>query len=134
MPYLTAMQVTHVLYNDRCPICRAEIAQYARYADALGAPLVFEDLHAAPLAQWDLTPDQAKRRLHARLPDGRHVSGIDAFAAIWDHLPRMRWLARSVRLPVIGALTRVAYDHLAAPALYTLHKRRERLGNANPHP
>lgn len=128
------MQVTRVLYNHRCPICRAEIAQYARRAEALGAPLVFEDLHKAPLAAWHLTPDQAKRRLHARLPDGSHVSGIAAFAAIWDHLPRLRWLARAVRLPVVGPLARFAYDYLAAPALYHLHRRRERLGNANPHP
>lgn len=128
------MQVTRVLYNDRCPICRAEIAQYARRAETLGAPLVFDDLHTATLGDWDLTPDQAKRRLHARLPDGRAVSGIDAFAAIWDHLPRLRWLARAVRWPVLGPLVRLAYDYIAAPALYHLHRRRERLGNANPHP
>lgn len=128
------MKQTRVLYNGRCPICRAEISQYARRAKALGAPLVFEDLNEAPLEEWDLSADAAKRRLHARLPDGHRVSGITAFAAIWDHLPKMQWMARMVRLPVLGPLTRVAYDNVAAPALYHLHRRRERLGNAPPRP
>ncbi|GAB5449279.1 thiol-disulfide oxidoreductase DCC family protein [Gymnodinialimonas sp.] len=128
------MKPTRVLYNGRCPICRAEISQYARRAAALGAPLVFEDLHEAPLDAWNLTPDAAKRRLHARLPDGAQVSGIAAFAAIWDHLPNLRWLARAVRLPGLCVLTRLAYDHIAAPVLYHLHRRRERLGNRPPRP
>lgn len=128
------MEKIYILYNGRCPICRAEIEQYARRAAACGAPLVFEDLHAVALDGWHLTPDQAMRRLHARLPDGSHISGIAAFATIWDHLPRMRWMARAVRLPVIGPVVRRAYDHLAAPALYRLHLRRERLGNAAPRP
>lgn len=128
------MDMTRVLYNGRCPICRAEISQYARRAETIGAPLVFEDLHDADLTGWHLTPDQAKRRLHARLPGGTQVSGIAAFAAIWDHLPRLRWMARAVRLPVVGPFARLAYDHIAAPALYHLHRRRERLGNASPHP
>jgi len=128
------MENTRVLYNGRCPICRAEIAQYARQAVALDAPLVFEDLHDTDLAGWQLDADQAKRRLHARLPDGRQIDGIAAFAAIWDHLPRMRWLARAVRLPGLGALARLAYDHIAAPALYHLHRRRERLGKVPKQP
>lgn len=122
------MEVTHVLYNGRCPICRAEMVQYAHRAKALGAPLVFEDLHDATLPDWQMTADQAMRRLHARLPDGTHISGIAAFAAIWDHLPKMRWMARAVRLPVLGTLVRLAYNHAAAPILYRMHLRRERLG------
>lgn len=122
------MEKTHVLYNHSCPICRAEILHYRRRADALGAPLVFEALQDAQLDLWHLTPDEATRRLHARLPGGAHVSGIDAFAAIWRHLPRMRWMARAVGWPVLGPVVRLAYDYAAAPILYQLHRRRQRLG------
>ncbi len=59
------MEPTRILYNDRCPICRAEIAHYRRRVDASGAPLVFEDLNTADLQGWHLTEDQAKRRMHA---------------------------------------------------------------------
>lgn len=128
----TGMEFTDVLFNGRCPICAAEIAHYRKRAETLGAPLRFEDLHEADLSEWDLTPEQAKRRLYVRLPSGAFISGIAAFAAIWDHLPRLRWLARLVRLPGLHWFAAVVYDHLAAPTLYRLHRRRERLGKAAP--
>ena len=128
------MEPTHVLFNGRCPICAAEIAQYRRRAEVIGALLRIEDLHEADLAGWNLNEEDAKRRLHARLPGGAQTSGIAAFAVIWDHLPRLRWLARTVRLPGLRCLAALAYDHIAAPALYRLHKRRERLGKVVPRP
>jgi hypothetical protein len=65
------MAETRILYNDRCPICRAEIAHYRKRAAGSGRPLSFEDLNTADLGGWALTSDQAKRRIHAALPDGR---------------------------------------------------------------
>lgn len=119
------MTSTRILYNDRCPICRAEIAHYRARAAASGAPLVFEDLNKADLGGWNLTADQAKRRMHAALPDGQIVSGIPAFAAIWAGLPRMGWLARLVMVPGIRHLANLAYNRLAAPWLYRRQIRRE---------
>lgn len=118
------MQGVRILYNEGCPICRAEIGHYRDRAESAGAPLVFEDLNKADLAPWRITPDQAMRRMHARMPDGRIVSGVEAFAQIWERLPGYRWLARLVRLPAIGQLAGFAYDRVAAPWLYRRHKRR----------
>lgn len=124
------MSNTHILYNDRCPICRAEIAHYRARADRSGAPLVFEDLNTADLARWQLSADQAKRRLHAALPDGRIISGIAAFAAIWRALPGMGWLARLVMLPGLHGIADLAYNRIAAPWLYRRQLRREARGLA----
>jgi len=124
------MDRTRILYNDRCPICRAEIAHYRARAEATGAALLFEDLNTADLGGWQLTADQAKRRMHAALPDGRIVSGIPAFAAIWAALPRMGWLARLVMLPGVRHLADLAYNRLAAPWLYRRQLRREAGGLA----
>jgi predicted DCC family thiol-disulfide oxidoreductase YuxK len=124
------MTRTRILYNESCPICRAEIAHYRKRAEATGAPLRFEDLNTADLGGWQLTPDQAKRRLHAALPDGTIVSGIPAFAAIWAALPRMGWLARAVMAPGIRPLADLAYNRLAAPWLYRRQIRREAQGLA----
>ncbi len=128
------MDALRILYNARCPICRAEIEHYQARARAQDLPLVFKDLHLADLDKWRLSPDAAKRRLHAMTPAGEVLSGIAAFAAIWDHLPRLRWLARAVRAPVIGPMVRLGYDHAAAPILYRLHLRRERLGKSRAAP
>lgn len=113
-----------ILYNGRCPICSAEIAQYERAARKADAPLTFTDLHDAPLQDWALTPDQATRRLHAR-QNGQILSGFPAFLIIWKELPRLRWLARLLSFPVLHQIARISYDRIAAPMLYRLHKRRE---------
>lgn len=120
------MTITRILYNERCPVCRAEIAHYRARAEAVQAPLAFDDLNSA-LDGWSLTPDQAARRMHARLPDGRLVSGVEAFAALWDALPGFRWLGRMVRWPVIRPVAHLADERIAAPALYRRHLRREAL-------
>lgn len=128
------MEPVRILYNDRCPICRAEIAHYRAKAKAAQAPLVFDDLNQTDLAAWHLTPDQAKRRVHARLPDGRIISGVPAFAQIWGTLPGMGWMARAVKLPVIRPLAELAYNRVAAPWLYRRHLRREALDERRARP
>ena len=113
-----------ILYNGRCPICSAEIAQYRKQAEHANAPVRFIDLHEATLAHWGLNADQATRRFHVR-KDGQIISGFPAFLALWRELPRMRWLARVLELPVLRQMADFGYNNLAAPLLYWMHKRRE---------
>jgi predicted DCC family thiol-disulfide oxidoreductase YuxK len=114
-------QDTCILYNDTCPLCRAEIDAYRR--QATGLPLRFDPLTEAHL--YGLTPDQAARRLHV-IENGQLLSGLDAFRALWAQLPRTRWLARLTGLPVIRPVLAFVYDRLAAPLLYRAHLRRQR--------
>jgi predicted DCC family thiol-disulfide oxidoreductase YuxK len=128
------MEPTRILYNDRCPICRAEIAHYRVRAAKTDAKLTFEDLNKADLGAWALTEDQAKRRMHAALPDGRIVSGVPAFAAIWRALPGMGWLARLVETPGLRSLADLAYNRIAAPWLYHRQLKREERALAGAEP
>lgn len=118
------MTQVEILYNGRCPICSAEIAQYRKQAERAEAPVAFTDLHDAPLSQWGLTPEQATRRFHAR-KDGQIISGFAAFLILWYELPRMRWLARVLALPGLQQIAEFGYNYVAAPLLYWMHKRRE---------
>jgi predicted DCC family thiol-disulfide oxidoreductase YuxK len=118
------MTEIRVIYNDTCPICSREVGQYRRAAAASGAPIRFEGLDAADLAAHGLDRDRAARRFHV-VREGRLVSGVDAFIALWSELPRWRWLARLVALPGIRQFAGLFYDHAAAPALHALHRRRE---------
>lgn len=120
-----------VLYNADCPICSREIAAYARAAHAAGAPLAFEPLAGADLAAWGLTDDAARRRLHLRREGegggeggGAVLAGLPAFLALWDELPRLRWLARLLRLPLIRPAAGALYERVLAPALFALDRRR----------
>ncbi len=90
-----------ILYNGNCPICRREISLYRRLAKRHAAPLRFEDLNRVDLGDWDLTPDQARRRLHA-IEGYARLHGLAAFRALWSRLPGWRWLARVAAMPVLG--------------------------------
>jgi predicted DCC family thiol-disulfide oxidoreductase YuxK len=111
-----------VLYNDTCPLCRAEIETYRRQSQAAGLDLRYDPLDRA--GDWGMDADTAARRLHVR-QDGRVLSGLPAFRAIWSALPRWRWLAWLTGLPGVGWLATRIYDHILAPPLYRAHLRRQ---------
>jgi len=120
---MTDTNETHVLYNARCPVCRAEIEHYRAHAEARALPVQFLDLNTRDLASWGIGADAAARRLHVR-QGGRVVSGVDAFLALWRVLPRYRWLARIVALPGLRHLAHLVYERVLAPRLYARHVAR----------
>ncbi|MEM7425833.1 MAG: TIGR01777 family oxidoreductase [Pseudomonadota bacterium] len=117
-----------VYYNGGCPICRHEIELYERRAKRADAPLDFVDISetADALASRNLCDAELERRLHARLPDGRIVSGVESFIAIYGRLPGLRWLAALLRAPGFRTVAALAYDRVAVPVLaaYNTHRRR----------
>ena len=114
---------TEVIYNAECPGCSFEINAYQRYAAGRDLPMEFTDLNQADMAAYGLSRDQAARRLYVRRGD-ELLSGIPAFIALWREMPRYRWLARVGDLPCIRPLAAALYDHVAAPLIYGMHRRR----------
>jgi len=118
-------QTTDVIFNGSCPICSREIASYARYSQRKALPIRYTDLGDIDVSQYGLTPDTAAKRLHV-IQDGVMISGLPAFAALWAQMPRFSWLARLVRAPIVRPIAEWVYDHVLAPVLYGMHKRRQR--------
>ena len=116
-----------ILYNGACPICRREIEHYQHLDRDGDDTLAFADISEPDpmLARLSLTQDAAKRRLHVVDVNGRLLAGIPAFAAIWDRLPRYRWLAWISRLPLVRSVLPYIYEAIAF-GLYHTDKRRER--------
>lgn len=114
---------TKVLFNASCPVCNFEISHYAAYSARNGLPIRFDDLNSDALAQWDITEDQAARRLYVA-HNGALLSGMPAFRVLWQQMPRYRWLARVTGWPVVRPATVVLYDRVAAPLIYRWHRRR----------
>lgn len=110
-----------VIYNDTCPICSREVDMYKGQTDS---SVRYHGLSRADLDRFGLTRDQSAREFHV-MRDGELVSGLDAFALLWERMPRLRWLARFVRLPVVRPVADRVYRHILAPALYAMHRRRQ---------
>lgn len=83
-------------FDGGCPLCSREIAHY-RKIDRAGR-VRWVDITQEPnaLAAAGLDLPTAMRRLHVQDPEGRMLSGVAAFVAIWRRLPRWHWLARLV--------------------------------------
>ena len=115
---------TRVLYNAQCPVCNFEIKHYERYSSDAALPLGFDDLNSDALANWDLTADQAARRLYV-FHKGALTSGIEGVLVLWAQMPRYRWLGRLVGCPGIKQIACAIYDHALAPAIYRWHLHRQ---------
>lgn len=114
-------------YNGACPVCRFEIEHYRQGPD--GDRVGWRDLSVEPeaLASFGIDRAGAKKRLHVLDESGRLHDGIDAFAVIWRHLPRYRWLARLVAWRPVKPLAAALYDHVLAPALFHWNRRKGRI-------
>ena len=115
---------TKILYNADCPVCRFEIDHYASYSADRGLALRFDDLNSCDLNSWGLSSDQAAKRLYVR-KSGQLYSGIPSFLVLWQDMPRYRFLARLIGLPIIKQAASAIYDYVLAPFIYRWHLRRQ---------
>lgn len=127
-PASASTGVTTGYANLDCPVCSAEMARYRRCAERCGAPLVFSSVGAGrgEAARYGLDEADLRRRMFVQRPDGRLLSGIDAFIDLWSLLPRWRTLAAFARLPGVHSLFEALYDGVCAPALTAWNERRLR--------
>jgi predicted DCC family thiol-disulfide oxidoreductase YuxK len=114
-------------YNEKCPVCSAGVAHIRRLVDDKADDFVWCDINRHPqaLADHEADVEAIKKRLHVVDRHGVLRVGVPAFAALWDEIPRYRWLASFVRLPVAREVAGGLYELLAA-VLYVWNKRHER--------
>ena len=92
-------------YDGGCPMCSREIAHYRKIdrADRIRWVDITRESEALSAAGLDLP--SAMRRLHVQDTDGRMLSGVEGFVAIWRRLPRWHLLARLVTgMRLVGPL------------------------------
>jgi predicted DCC family thiol-disulfide oxidoreductase YuxK len=125
---MTETPALTVCYNGACPVCRGEMEKYQRIASAHALPLGWNDFNTAPelFRRHDIDFDTAMRRLHAVDAGGKLIRGIDVFIAIWRVLPRYRWAAAIVGLPLVRPLAWLAYEGVVAPLIFRWSRRRWR--------
>ena len=130
-----------VYFNGQCAVCNAEMSHYAGIARKQELSLQFVDSTRAPEAfsRYGLRAEHLEGRLYHRDAHGHISSGLDALLEVWRQLPRYRWLARLLALPVLHGCGSALYDLVVAPTLAWNARRRRRLSAssasiAGPHP
>lgn len=102
------------LYHDGgCPLCRREVA-WMRRLDRGRGRVRFVDI-ADPA--FDPTAagrdrDTLMARIHARLPDGTWIEGVEAFRRVYGALG-LGWVVAPTRLPGVRRLLDLAYQRFA---------------------
>jgi predicted DCC family thiol-disulfide oxidoreductase YuxK len=97
-----------VLYDGDCPLCDREVRMLRRMDRK--QRIRFTNIAAAEFEAGDygLTQDAVMAEIHARLPDGSWIRGVEVFRRIYSALG---WgpVVRLTRLPVVSNLLDGAY-------------------------
>lgn len=102
-----------VLFDGGCPLCAREIRALTRLDRGCGR-IDFEDI-AAPgfdAARYGLTARDVMDRIHAVLPDGRVVEGMEVFRRAYAAVG-LGWLLAPTRWPGLRQVADAAYRSFA---------------------
>lgn len=83
-----------IYFDGLCRVCSAEINHYRRLTGSEN--FLFVDILSADFdaKKHGLDPSQVHKVMHVRDKAGRLYTGVDAFRAIWQEIPRYRRLAK----------------------------------------
>lgn len=107
---------TKVFYNESCKVCRKEIDLYKKMKN----DLEWFDIHEEDAKATNLNADQLSRRLHV-LQDGQLYKGANAFLIVWSKIPKLNFLYRFAKLPIIFQIFSFFYE-IVAYFLYLKNK------------
>ena len=111
---------TTFFFDGACPVCIRETGHWKRLLEAKGGASKLRlhnisDGDVGALGAFGVTVDDAMRRAHAIDGDGALRTGVSAFIAVWEHLPRWKWLARLLRsVPMAVSGAELAYGAWAS--------------------
>ncbi len=125
---LESFEEVKVYYNEQCPVCNFEVSHYKRSAKVDECSIEFNDINKDKeiLSMYRLSHADVKRRMYAHDENGKLVSGIDAFLAIWRRLPKYNFLAKIISLPLVYCLADLVYEVIMVPVLAYFNERRSR--------
>tara|TARA_Y100000768_G_scaffold365936_1_gene327664 strand:- start:178 stop:531 length:354 start_codon:yes stop_codon:yes gene_type:complete len=99
-----------VLFNDSCPICSKEINHYKSLDNNIKW-IDINDLESACKISGK-NHRELLRRLHV-IKDDKVYCGVSAFTIMWSNIPKYKWLASVVSLPIIYHISIVLYELIA---------------------
>ena len=108
--YTSTLGKIDLLYDSECPICQMEV-DFLKKRD-IDNHIRFTDLSSAnynPDEHGHIQFEEGMRKLHAVLPDGRVVRGVEVFRQTYEAIG-LGWIFAATSLPVIGQVADYVYD------------------------
>lgn len=99
-----------VYYDGLCILCSKEIEHYRHQTGS--ESIEFIDITSAHFdaSAEGLDPFLVHKVMHVRVPSGELKTGVDAFIAIWDQLPRYQWVAKFAQKKSVRGLLTIGYQ------------------------
>lgn len=109
---MTPDWTVEVFYDGECPLCMREIRMLMRL-DRLGR-IRFRDIAAQDFDPASVGKDleTLMKRIHARLPTGELIEGVEVFRRLYDAVG-FGFLVRMSRLPGVTHVLDLAYEVFA---------------------
>lgn len=97
-----------VFYDSECPLCDREIALLRRLDRH--QRVRFTDITRIDYSgnETEKSYDELMAEIHARLPDGTWITGVEAFRRLYSAVG-LRWLVMPTRWPVVSQLVEYGY-------------------------
>lgn len=115
--------VIEVLYNGRCPVCKAGACDIEKRAAVTRAGVVLTDVAAHPeaLERAGVTLEAVRLKMHAIAPDARVLVGMPAVALAWAAIPPDPWFGRLMQCAPFRWIGAGLY-HVTAHMLYAWNR------------
>jgi predicted DCC family thiol-disulfide oxidoreductase YuxK len=102
-----------IFYDGKCKVCSLEMDHYKK----LNRPEVFQfiDISSSNFKadSYGLDSNQVQKEMHVLDRNGQLKVGVDAFIAIWNELPRYRWLTGVVNQKWVRPFADLGYKCFA---------------------
>ncbi len=87
-----------VFFDGGCHLCSREIDMYRKHDK--NNVLQFVDISAQDFdaSTENLDPEKVYKYFHVKTPEGKVISGVDAFREIWQRLPKFHWMNRIAKI------------------------------------
>lgn len=114
-----------VYFDGLCPLCSREIDHYRIQSGSENIDFTDITAESFDAGAEGLDPKLIHKYMHIRKSDGEVQTGVDAFIAIWDVLPRFNWMAKFANKTYVRPFLNVGYLGFAAVRPYLPRKSRD---------
>ena len=106
-----------VYYNGSCNICNTEISHYKKIKKNISYIDISKSIDKDII---HLSKKNLFRRMHV-YDQGKLFIGSESFLILWEKMPKLKYLAMLLKLPILRQLWNIIYE-LVAVVLYLKNK------------